>query len=76
MTTISGKDLKERRDGIRLSRGGGAADDRMRALDWTTTPLKSPSAWPEALKLLISVVLASTQPMFVVWGPDRIVLYL
>jgi PAS domain S-box-containing protein len=55
--------------------GGGEAGERMRAFDWTTSPLGCPAVWPEALKVLVSVVLTSTQPMFLVWGPDRIFLY-
>jgi PAS domain-containing protein len=31
--------------------------------------------WPEALKVLVSVMLASTQPMFMVWGAKRLFLY-
>jgi hypothetical protein len=35
--------------------GGGEAGNRMRSLYWTTSPLDFPSAWPEALKVLVSV---------------------
>jgi PAS domain S-box-containing protein len=55
--------------------GGGESGGRFRAFDWSTSPLKSPAAWPETLRVLTSVLLASTQPMFLVWGRDRIFLY-
>lgn len=31
--------------------------------------------WSQALKTLVSVMLGSVQPMFIVWGPERILLY-
>ena len=30
--------------------GGGQMDTRMRAFDWTTTPLGPPERWPQNLK--------------------------
>lgn len=38
-------------------------------------PTEIAVAWSEALKVLVSVMLESIQPIFVVWGPDRIFLY-
>lgn len=48
---------------------------RMQAHDWDSTPLGSPDGWPETLKTLVRIMLASGQPMFTTWGPDRILLY-
>ncbi|WP_457090496.1 hypothetical protein [Microvirga sp. P5_D2] len=48
---------------------------RIRAHDWATTPLGQPEGWSQALKTLVSVMLGSIQPMFIVWGPERILLY-
>ena len=77
VTTACGKDTFRKGGAMEFAflAGGGEAGERMRSLDWTTSPLDFPSAWPEALKVLVSVMLASTQPMFLVWGPDRIFLY-
>ena len=42
---------------------------------WGTTPLGAPGRWPQPLKTLVGVMLAADQPMFVAWGPERILLY-
>ena len=48
---------------------------RMRAFDWTLTPLGPPENWPQALKTLVNLLLGSKQPMFIGWGPERTWLY-
>lgn len=45
------------------------------AFDWTRTSLGPPAAWEPALKALIRVMVASTQPMFIAWGRERVWLY-
>ena len=47
----------------------------MRVLDWSSSPLGSPQTWALPLRTLVAVMLGSHQPMFVVWGPTRILLY-
>lgn len=47
----------------------------IRAHAWDKTELGAPDAWPEALKTLVSVMLAGNQPMYVVWGPSQLLLY-
>ncbi|MBO1907776.1 PAS domain-containing protein [Microvirga sp. 3-52] len=47
----------------------------IRAHDWAVTPLGPPPAWSQTLKTLVSVMLGSSQPMFIAWGPERILLY-
>jgi len=49
--------------------------DRMRRFDWLRTPLGSPRDWPRSLHTLVDVMLGSRQPMFLTWGPERILLY-
>jgi PAS domain-containing protein len=46
----------------------------IRAHDWSRT-IGDPSAWPPSLKALVGLMLASTQPMFMAWGPRKIWLY-
>lgn len=48
---------------------------RIEAFDWTKTPLGPPQTWPFALHTLLTVILGSRQPMFVVWGEAQILLY-
>ena len=48
---------------------------RHRAYPWESTPLGAPARWDSALKTLVPIMLASNQPMFIVWGPQRTLLY-
>ena len=43
--------------------------------DWSNSPLGNPDTWPEALCVLTGVILASKQPMYLLWGADQIMLY-
>ena len=43
--------------------------------DWSATPLGPVEAWPQSLKTAASMVLGSTVPMFVAWGPDMLLVY-
>ena len=55
--------------------GGGDAGRSFRAFHWEGSPLGSPAAWPQGLATLVRVMLNSGQPMFVAWGPERVLLY-
>jgi PAS domain S-box-containing protein len=48
---------------------------RVRTFDWSSTPLGPAAAWPPSLETLVSLLLASNQPMFLAWGPDRTWIY-
>ena len=48
---------------------------RIRAHAWADSPLGSVEDWPLALKTLTEVMLGSSQPMFISWGPARTLLY-
>ncbi len=48
---------------------------RVDAYDWHNNPLGPRSRWPSALRTLVGVMLGSRQPMFVAWGPERIMIY-
>lgn len=47
----------------------------LRDRDWTRSPLGDPGRWPQPLKTLVELMLASKQAMFIVWGPERTLLY-
>ena len=47
----------------------------MAAFDWAATPLGPQDTWPQPLRTLTATMLGSRQPMFVTWGPSRILLY-
>ncbi|MBZ6078227.1 PAS domain S-box protein [Microvirga puerhi] len=55
--------------------GGGEMGALMRTYDWSTSPLGPPETWSLSLRTLVAVMLGSRQPMFIAWGPDRIMLY-
>ncbi|KFE63293.1 ATP-binding protein [Hyalangium minutum] len=58
-----------------LFTGGGELGARMRAMDWSQTPLGPVETWPQSLKTCLRVILTSRQPMFVWWGDSLINLY-
>ncbi|MBB2964516.1 PAS domain-containing protein [Methylobacterium sp. R2-1] len=45
------------------------------ARDWGSTPLGHPHAWSAALKTLCEVIDGSAQPMFIVWGSQRVLIH-
>jgi signal transduction histidine kinase len=49
---------------------GGEMGARMRALDWTRTPLGPPQRWPQSLKTIVRVMLDSRYAMWMGWGPQ------
>ncbi|MBV9749250.1 MAG: PAS domain S-box protein, partial [Acetobacteraceae bacterium] len=61
--------------GLAFSAGGSVLGAMMHELDWMATPIGPPETWPAALKTLVEVILGSSQPMFVAWGPQRTLLY-
>src|SRR3954470_6827693 len=44
-------------------------------IDWAATPFGPVEFWPQSLKTAASIVLGSTLPMFLGWGPDFRMLY-
>ena len=58
-----------------LFTSGTPMAERHRAHPWASTPLGPPVTWDSALKTLVPTMLASNQPMFIVWGPSRTLLY-
>lgn len=55
--------------------GGGEMGQRIREYNWDTSPLGSPSNWPQPLKTTVGLMLSSGHPMFIWWGPDLIQFY-
>src|SRR5215831_19794917 len=43
--------------------------------DWSATPLGPLSDWPQSLKSAVEIMLNSSYPMLVWWGPTLIQLY-
>jgi len=55
--------------------GGGQMGERLRDMEWHRTALGPVETWSEALRTLVALMLASNQPMYIVWGPSRAFLY-
>ncbi|MCK7556722.1 response regulator [Chitinophaga sedimenti] len=55
--------------------GGGELGELIRGKDWSATPLGPVDTWPQSLRTCVRIILTSSQPMFVWWGPDLINLY-
>jgi len=50
--------------------GGGEMGARMRALEWSATPLGPPAQWPQSLKTIVRVMLDSRYAMWMLWGTE------
>ena len=48
---------------------------RMRAHDWSASPLGAPETWPAPLGTVVALMLGSAFPMFAAWGPSLGYLY-
>ncbi|NML60967.1 PAS domain-containing protein [Massilia sp. RP-1-19] len=54
---------------------GGEMGAQMRARDWNDSLLGPTEAWPPLLKSIVRVMLSSSHPMFLWWGPDLVQFY-
>ena len=48
--------------------GGGEMGARMRAHDWSATPLGVPGTWPQSLRTVVRILLSSRYQMWMAWG--------
>jgi hypothetical protein len=55
--------------------GGGELGERIRAFDWSRTPLGPPGTWPQSLRIAVRIMLSSQQPIWVGWGEELTYLY-
>ena len=54
---------------------GGEMAERIRAHPWAATRLGTPDTWPAALRNTVSLMLAHSFPMCVLWGADLLAIY-
>jgi signal transduction histidine kinase len=47
--------------------GGGELGERMRAFDWSTSPVGPPAGWPQSLKTAVSICINSRYPIVLWW---------
>jgi PAS domain S-box-containing protein len=62
-------------DSLAFLAEGGEMGERMRAFDWSCSPLGPPERWPQSLKTGVEILLSSKFPMFIAWGPELRFLY-
>jgi PAS domain S-box-containing protein len=55
--------------------GGREMGELMRQHDWRNSAMGEPGQWPDALKSIVSLMLASRFPMFLLWGNEYLCLY-
>jgi signal transduction histidine kinase/CheY-like chemotaxis protein len=55
--------------------GSGEMGQRVRAFDWSATPLGPVSTWTQSLRNTVGIVLATRHPMLLWWCPDLIQFY-
>jgi len=55
--------------------GTGEMADRVRAFDWSTTPLGPIESWSKELVTIVNLTLSSPSPTRTMWGPDFILIY-
>ncbi|WP_395845781.1 ATP-binding protein [Cystobacter fuscus] len=59
----------------RVFAGGGEMGARMRAKDWSQTPLGPTEGWPTTLRTTVALMLVAPLPMVILWGPELRLLY-
>lgn len=65
----------EQRPSFNFLSHGGEMGALMRARDWNDSLLGPTDAWPPLLKSIVRVMLSSSHPMFLWWGPDLVQFY-
>ncbi len=55
--------------------GTGEMADRVRAYDWSSTPLGPIESWSAELITIVNLTLSSPSPARTMWGPDFILIY-
>jgi signal transduction histidine kinase len=50
--------------------GGGEMGARMRAHDWSATPLGAAETWPQSLRTVVRILLTSRYQMWMGWGEE------
>jgi signal transduction histidine kinase len=55
--------------------GGGEMGARIRAMDWSKTPLGPPDTWPQSLRSVLGMLLPSKAQIILFWGPEFTVFY-
>ena len=55
--------------------GGGEMGARMRAFDWSTSPVGPVTEWPQSLKTAVSICIGSRYPIVIWWGNPEFTMF-
>ena len=69
------QDISDKPTGQDWPLDGGETGALIRTHDWAATALGLSEDWPERLRAVVDLVLASGFPMVALWGPDLIQIY-
>ena len=70
---IAGASTK--RGAMPLGGPGTEMEERIRALDWSKTPLGPIDRWPQSLHTVVNILLSSRYAMWMAWGRELTMLY-
>jgi len=62
-------------DGLQFLASPGALGQQIAAFDWSSTPLGPLEAWPQSLRTTVNLMLNSSHPIWIGWGPHATFLY-
>lgn len=62
-------------DSLAFLSGRGDMAEAIRGHDWTATMLGPPGRWPASLRTAIRLMLATSTPAYIMWGPDLLCFY-
>ncbi|MBC7841613.1 MAG: PAS domain-containing protein [Gemmatimonadaceae bacterium] len=68
-------DLTAASESLSFLAGGGEMGERIRAFDWTQTPLGAPKTWRASLRTALQILLTTNHPVFIFWGPSHSCFY-
>jgi signal transduction histidine kinase/ActR/RegA family two-component response regulator len=54
---------------------GGEMGALISTQDWRESALGAPEAWPDRLKAVLATILGSPKPMYILWGPELLLLF-
>lgn len=78
MSSTQGKRTNSNSESPELSflSGGGEMGARMRAFDWSSSPVGPAANWPQSLKTAVSICIGSRYPIVIWWGyPEYTMFY-
>ena len=55
--------------------GGGEMGERMRAFDWSSSPVGPIAQWPQSLKTAVSICIGSRYPIVLWWGKSEYTMF-